>query len=44
MALAGRMRSLGLRVEVDNRDEKIGKKIREAQLEKLQYMLIMGVK
>ncbi len=44
MALAGRMRSLGLRVEVDNRDEKIGKKIREAQMEKLQYMLIMGDK
>lgn len=41
-ALAGRMRQAGLRVTVDDRDEKIGKKIREGQMDKLQYMLIMG--
>lgn len=40
--LAQRLREAGLRVEVDSRDEKIGKKIREAQVEKLQYMLVLG--
>ncbi len=34
----------GLRVEVDLRSEKIGYKIREAQLEKVPYMLIVGDK
>jgi len=29
-------------VEVDGRNEKIGKKIREAQLEKIPYMLVVG--
>ena len=32
----------GFRVEVDHRSEKIGKKIREAQLEKVPYMLVVG--
>ena len=32
----------GLRVEVDARKEKIGYKIREAQLQKIPYMLIAG--
>ena len=32
----------GFRVEVDGRNEKIGKKIREAQLEKIPYMLVVG--
>ena len=32
----------GLRVECDLRNEKIGKKIREAQLEKVPYMLVVG--
>ena len=32
----------GIRVEVDDRNETIGKKIRNAQLEKLPYMLIIG--
>lgn len=41
-ALAVQMRQAGLRVTVDDRDEKIGKKIREGQMDKLQYMLIMG--
>jgi threonyl-tRNA synthetase len=41
-ALADQMRQAGLRVSVDDRDEKIGKKIREGQMDKLQYMLIMG--
>ena len=32
----------GIRVEVDDRNETIGKKIRNAQLEKLPYMLVIG--
>ncbi|MDD2433123.1 MAG: threonine--tRNA ligase, partial [Clostridia bacterium] len=32
----------GVRVEVDERSEKIGYKIREAQLEKVPYMLVVG--
>lgn len=34
----------GLRVKVDDRNEKIGYKIREAQLEKIPYMLVIGKK
>jgi len=34
----------GLRVEVDARAEKIGYKIREAQLQKIPYMLVVGEK
>ncbi len=34
----------GMRVEVDDRSEKIGYKIREAQLEKVPYMLLVGDK
>jgi len=33
-----------MRVEVDSRSEKIGYKIREAQLEKVPYMFIIGDK
>ena len=36
------MEAEGFRVEVDYRNEKIGKKIREAQLEKVPYMVIVG--
>ena len=32
----------GLRVELDQRQEKIGYKIREAQLQKVPYMLVIG--
>ena len=34
----------GLRCEIDERAEKIGYKIREAQLEKIPYMLLVGDK
>lgn len=34
----------GIRVELDDRQEKIGYKIREAQLQKIPYMLIIGEK
>ncbi len=36
--------SLGYRVELDDRNEKIGKKIREAQLNKIPYMIVVGDK
>jgi threonyl-tRNA synthetase len=32
----------GIRVELDSRDEKIGYKIREAQIQKIPYMLVVG--
>lgn len=36
--------ALGIRVEIDESEEKIGYKIRKAQLEKIPYMLIIGAK
>lgn len=36
--------SKGIRVEVDSRNEKIGYKIREAQVQKTPYMLVVGEK
>ncbi|HOO61893.1 MAG TPA: His/Gly/Thr/Pro-type tRNA ligase C-terminal domain-containing protein, partial [Bacillota bacterium] len=39
-----KLQALGLRVEVDAREEKIGKKIRNAQMDKLRYMLVIGDK
>ena len=38
------LEDVGIRVELDDRNEKIGYKIREAQLEKVPYMLILGDK
>ena len=40
--LQEKLSSYGLRVELDDRNEKIGKKIRDAQLEKVPYSLIIG--
>ena len=40
--MAQKLDALGFRVETDERNEKIGKKIREATLEKVPYMLVMG--
>ena len=42
LELREKLYALGYRVEVDDRNEKIGKKIREAQLEKVPYMLVVG--
>jgi len=42
--VASALREAGIRVEVDERDEKLGYKIREAQLDKVPYMLILGEK
>ncbi len=36
------LRQRGFRVEADLRNEKLGKKIREAQLQKIPYMLVVG--
>jgi threonyl-tRNA synthetase len=36
------LREAGLRAEIDTRDEKLGFKIREAQLQKVPYMLVVG--
>ena len=38
------MKKAGIRVEIDKRDEKIGYKIRQAQLERVPYMIILGAK
>lgn len=42
--LAGQLRDNDVRVEVDGRNEKIGFKIREAQVEKVPYILVIGDK
>ena len=42
--LAQKMDDLGIRCEIDNRSEKIGYKIRQAQLDKTPYMVIIGDK
>ena len=42
--LAKQMRQDYVRVEVDDRNEKIGYKIRQAQMEKVPYMLVVGDK
>ena len=41
-AVRDRLAAAGLRVELDDRQEKIGYKIREAQLQKVPYMLVVG--
>ncbi|MCI6831670.1 MAG: threonine--tRNA ligase, partial [Clostridiales bacterium] len=43
-AVAAELRNNGFRVSVDERNEKIGYKIREAQVEKIPYMLVLGDK
>ena len=39
---ARKLEDMGFRVEVDYRNEKIGRKIRDAQMEKVPYMLVVG--
>lgn len=43
-AMEKKLQNAGLRVTTDTRSEKIGYKIREAQLEKIPYMLVVGDK
>ena len=40
--VAAKLTALGVRVETDLRNEKIGYKIREAQMQKIPYMLVVG--
>lgn len=42
--IVSKMKSKGIRVEIDSSNEKIGYKIRKAQLEKVPYMLVIGAK
>jgi threonyl-tRNA synthetase len=42
--IRSKLRAAGLRAEVDLRNEKIGYKIREAQMQKIPYMLVIGDK
>ena len=39
-----KLEDAGIRVELDDRNEKVGYKIREAQLQKIPYMLVVGEK
>ncbi len=39
-----KLKKTGIRVEIDERSEKIGKKIREAELGRIPYMLVVGEK
>ena len=39
---AKKLENMGFRVEVDYRNEKIGRKIRDAQMEKVPYMVVVG--
>jgi threonyl-tRNA synthetase len=41
---AAKIRAAGLRVEADESNEKLGAKIRDAQLKKIPYMLVVGEK
>ena len=41
-ALAGELRELGYRVDTDDRDETVGKRIRDAELEKVPKVLVYG--
>lgn len=42
--LAAQLREAGLRIELDDGDEKIGAKIRKAQIQKIPYMLVIGAR
>ncbi|MCC6728883.1 MAG: threonine--tRNA ligase [Chthonomonadales bacterium] len=41
-SVAERLRAEGFRVEVDSRSERVGKKVAEAEVQKVPYMLILG--
>jgi threonyl-tRNA synthetase len=40
--VAGELRRAGVRVELDDRSESVGRKIRDAELEKVPFMLVVG--
>ena len=41
-SVADELRTLGIRAELDDRSESVGRKIREAELRKIPYMLVVG--
>jgi threonyl-tRNA synthetase len=41
-AIAAKLRDAGFRVEVDDRDDTVGKRIRDAELEKVPYVIVYG--
>jgi threonyl-tRNA synthetase len=41
-AVADELRSAGARIELDDRSESVGRKIREAELRKIPFMLVVG--
>jgi len=43
-AVADKLKAAGIRCELDARDEKLGYKIREARLERVPYMAVVGAK
>ncbi|MEK7817937.1 MAG: His/Gly/Thr/Pro-type tRNA ligase C-terminal domain-containing protein, partial [Actinomycetota bacterium] len=43
-AVASKLEAAGIRVERDYRKESVGKKIRDAEMEKVPYMLVVGDK
>jgi len=44
LGILQKCREAGIRAEIDLRDEKLGYKIREAQMEKVPYMIVLGEK
>lgn len=44
LAVQKQLKQVGVRVEIDDRSEKIGKKIRDTELMKVPYMLVLGEK
>jgi threonyl-tRNA synthetase len=42
--ILSKMKRAGIRAELDDRNEKIGKKIRDTELQKVPYMLVIGEK
>ncbi len=44
IAVKAKLRKAGVRVEIDDRNEKIGKKIRDTELMRVPYMLVIGEK
>ncbi|MBA3718601.1 MAG: threonine--tRNA ligase [Actinobacteria bacterium] len=40
--IVGKLKDAGVRAEVDERDETVGKRIREAELEKIPYVIVFG--
>jgi threonyl-tRNA synthetase len=40
--IVGKLKEAGVRAEADERDETVGKRIREAELEKIPYVIVFG--